>query len=267
MLQKTHPMIIVAAIAVTLASAVGIGVMTGVIPSAGGNSSTASPVSTGMPPSMTSTGAAQAALGAAGSTADSEPADAKSPTPAASLKPIDKPTLGQPLAKHDAPIAKRPTAAAAPATATKAPANNAVSAPTPSYAGSTQATDGKVVTSAKSNDPIVNCPDCGTVDSILPVTEKGQGSGAGAVIGGVVGGVLGNQVGSGRGRDVATVAGVVGGAVLGNTIEKSNKSTQHIEIRVRLADGTFRTVKSDSDQGLRVGDKVRIDNGRVSRNL
>ncbi len=263
MLQKTHPMIIVAAIAVTIASAVGIGVMTGVIPSAGGNNATSSPASTGMPPSITSTGAA---LGAAGSAPDAEPTDAKSTTPAPSLKPIDKPTLGQPLAKNDVPIGKRPTTAAAPATPTKAPAYNATNAPTPSYAGSTQTTDGKVVTSAKSNDPVVNCPDCGTIDSIVPVTEKRQGSGAGAVIGGVVGGVLGHQVGSGRGKDVATVAGVVGGAVLGNTIEKSNKSTLHVEIRVRLGDGTFRTLKSDSDQGLRVGDKVRIDNGRVNRN-
>jgi uncharacterized protein YcfJ len=33
--------------------------------------------------------------------------------------------------------------------------------------------------------------------------------------------LLGNQVGSGRGRTLATVAGVVGGGYLGNTVAKN----------------------------------------------
>ena len=40
----------------------------------------------------------------------------------------------------------------------------------------------------------------------------------GAVVGAIVGGILGHQVGSGSGRDVATVAGAVGGAAVGNRV-------------------------------------------------
>src|SRR5260221_13942678 len=58
------------------------------------------------------------------------------------------------------------------------------------------------------------CKDCGTVTSVNTVEKKGEGSGLGMVLGGVAGGVLGHQVGSGRGKDVATVAGGAGGGPL-----------------------------------------------------
>jgi outer membrane lipoprotein SlyB len=77
--------------------------------------------------------------------------------------------------------------------------------------------------------------------------------------------VLGHQVGKGRGKDVATVAGAVGGAVLGNQIEKSGKTTTRYDIRVRLEDGTFQTIRSETDQGYRVGDRVKVENGRLVR--
>lgn len=95
----------------------------------------------------------------------------------------------------------------------------------------------------------------------------GSGIGAGAVIGGVVGGVLGHQVGGGTGKDVATVAGAVGGAVVGHQIEKSNKPQQQevYRVRVRLENGGYQTVTQQSVSGLRVGDRVRIENDRVSR--
>lgn len=93
----------------------------------------------------------------------------------------------------------------------------------------------------------------------------GSGIGAGAVIGGVVGGVLGSQVGSGRGQDIATVAGVVGGAVAGHEIEKRQSQQTAYRIRVRLDNGGYQTVTQESISDLRVGDRVRIDNNRVSR--
>jgi len=93
----------------------------------------------------------------------------------------------------------------------------------------------------------------------------GSGIGAGAVIGGVVGGVLGHQVGSGTGKDVATAAGVVGGAVVGHQIEKRTKQQDEYRIRVRLDNGGYQTVMQQSIADLRVGDRVRIENGRVSR--
>lgn len=113
-------------------------------------------------------------------------------------------------------------------------------------------------------------PTYGVVDTIELVRGSGDGIGgsgigAGAVIGGVVGGVLGHQVGGGTGKDVATVAGVVGGAMAGHQIEKSTKTQDAYRIRVRLDNGGYQTVTQQSIADLRVGDRVRIENDRVSR--
>ena len=110
----------------------------------------------------------------------------------------------------------------------------------------------------------------GVIDAIEITRGSSDGStsiGAGAVIGGVVGGVLGHQVGGGTGQDVATVAGVVGGAMAGHEIEKRNKQQQQdvYRIRVRLDNGGVQTVTQQSINDLRVGDRVRIENDRVSR--
>ncbi len=105
----------------------------------------------------------------------------------------------------------------------------------------------------------------GVIDAIEIIRESSDGIGAGAVIGGVVGGVLGNQVGGGTGRDVATVAGVVGGAVVGHQIQKGNRQQDAYRIRVRLDNGGYQTVTQQSMNDLRVGDRVRIENNRVTR--
>lgn len=106
----------------------------------------------------------------------------------------------------------------------------------------------------------------GKIDAIeITRDSSSSGIGAGAVIGGIVGGVLGHQVGSGTGQDVATAAGVVGGAVAGHQIEKSNKQQDAYRIRVRLDNGGYQTVTQQSINDLRVGDRVRIENERVSR--
>jgi len=111
----------------------------------------------------------------------------------------------------------------------------------------------------------------GVVDAIEAIRASndgigGSGIGAGTIIGGVVGGVLGHQVGGGTGQDIATVAGVVGGAVVGHEIEKSQKQQQDAyRIRVRLENGGYQTVTQQNISDLRVGDRVRIENDRVSR--
>ncbi|HQZ44673.1 MAG TPA: glycine zipper 2TM domain-containing protein, partial [Usitatibacteraceae bacterium] len=107
------------------------------------------------------------------------------------------------------------------------------------------------------------CRDCGTVSEIIPIEKKGESSGAGAVLGGIVGGVLGHQVGGGRGRDVATVAGALGGALVGNEVEKSRGTVAAWNVRVRLEDGTNKVVRFGTEPTWRVGDKVRIENGRI----
>jgi outer membrane lipoprotein SlyB len=64
---------------------------------------------------------------------------------------------------------------------------------------------------------------------------------------------------------VATVAGAVGGAVAGHQIEKGNKQQDESRIRVRLDNGAYLTMTQQGNTDLRVGDRVRIENGRISR--
>ncbi|MDM0036178.1 glycine zipper 2TM domain-containing protein [Variovorax sp. J22P271] len=104
---------------------------------------------------------------------------------------------------------------------------------------------------------------------VLRSESAGTGtSGGGAVAGGLVGGLLGNQIGSGGGRTAATVAGVVGGALLGNNIESRNNAPRVYEsyrVSVQTDNGGYRAFDVPSPGDLRIGDRVRIDNGQISR--
>jgi outer membrane lipoprotein SlyB len=115
-----------------------------------------------------------------------------------------------------------PSTAAAPATPPKA-----AMAPTPQRAAAA---------------PAEICATCGTVESVTVVKQKGEGSGVGAVAGGVIGGVVGNQIGGGTGKTLATVVGAVGGGMAGHEIEKQARATTSFQVRVRMDDGTVRTV-------------------------
>lgn len=108
----------------------------------------------------------------------------------------------------------------------------------------------------------------GVIDSIqVTRTQNNEGSGVGAVLGGVVGGILGNQVGAGSGKAAATAAGVVGGAMVGNQIEKNNKSQGRdmYQIGIRLDNGGYQTIVQDSIVDLQVGSRAHVQNGRVYR--
>jgi len=108
----------------------------------------------------------------------------------------------------------------------------------------------------------------GTIDSIQVTRGASGTSGAGAVVGGLVGGLLGNQVGSGSGRTAATVAGAVGGAAVGNHVEANRDAANGADvyqIGIRLDNGDYRTIAQDSVYDLRVGNRVRIVDGRVYR--
>ena len=108
----------------------------------------------------------------------------------------------------------------------------------------------------------------GVVEDIetIKVSDDGKNI-AGTLIGGAVGGLLGHQVGSGRGQTAATVAGAVGGAVAGHEIENRSQvaSREEYRVRVRLSNGTTHTVTQSSVSGIKIGDRVRVDNDRVSR--
>lgn len=109
----------------------------------------------------------------------------------------------------------------------------------------------------------------GVVESINVIDSQGASNniGIGTVGGAVVGAVLGNQVGSGSGRKAATIAGAVGGGVIGNRVDQNrgaNKPTMY-DVRVRLDDGSYRTIRQDMLDDIRVGNRVRIENGRLYR--
>jgi uncharacterized protein YcfJ len=77
--------------------------------------------------------------------------------------------------------------------------------------------------------------------------------------------VIGHQIGSGRGNTAATVAGAAGGALAGNEVEKRRGGDEAYRITVQTRDGRESTFTQDSLNGLRVGDPVRVDGGRVYR--
>lgn len=107
------------------------------------------------------------------------------------------------------------------------------------------------------------CPGCGTVESVRAVQVKGEGSGVGIVAGGIAGALLGNGIGQGAGRSVATVAGAAGGAYAGNEIEKNTKKRISYRIRVRMSDGSIRTLHQSEAPGVSAGDRVKIVDGTI----
>ncbi len=307
--RKTHPMLIIAAGAVTLFSAVGIAMMTGILPNAQSKAqsksdSGAAKLESSAPLTSAAAGAAAAGVG---TMMDAPPtqvpptpppattSSATTPLPSSDLKPLESKTVGQPMAKtdqniaaHKSPSSPKPTytqsrptvvAQASPRAPISIPNPDSSSerAPTPVYAqnsaqnsaqnnGQNSAQNRNQNNAPSQADRVASiCRSCGTVDSINPIDKAGQGSGAGALLGGVLGGVLGHQVGNGRGRDAATVAGAVGGAVLGNQVEKNNKTARSFEVRVRMEDNTFSTVRYEVEPNVRVGDKVRVEDGRLVR--
>lgn len=229
---KLHPLMMVAAVSVTVAALAAIGVMTGVLPSSGG----------------------QKAEPAAAVVAE-VPAPVTPPSPATATEPASTPaaTAQQPEPVPAKPVAKR----AKPATiaANKTADSHGTPPPVP--------TDYRVPAGSLPPPPPApaTCRECGTVESVREVAQQGQGTGLGAVAGGVLGGVLGHQVGSGRGNDLATVVGAVGGAVAGHQVEKSQRKTVRYEITVRMDDGTMQTISAESQPSWHGGERVKVANG------
>lgn len=224
--RAPHPMIIIAATAVTVFALAGTAGILGWIPSSSSQSA----------PDTTQAPAEALASSAEPAPTSPRPAEAAKPAPKPAVKAVAKPagnTHGEPRRVTHAP----PPPAPAPVVVAQAPAA-----------------------------PKALCNDCGVIESVREVEQKGEGSGLGAAAGGVLGGVLGHQVGGGRGRDVMTVVGAVGGAVAGHQVEKNMKKTMSYEITVRFEDGTTRTLKQASAPAWRAGDKVRVVNSEIVPN-
>lgn len=116
-----------------------------------------------------------------------------------------------------------------------------------------------------SDRPVRYCTSCATVEEVNVVQVDGDGNYLGTIGGGIAGAVIGSQVGSGSGRTAAQVAGALGGAYIGRNIERNARRTQHYEVLIRYDAGGMQTVTYENAPGLRVGEKVRVNNGVLER--
>jgi len=105
------------------------------------------------------------------------------------------------------------------------------------------------------------CADCGQVQTIRFVEEKGRGSGVGAVAGGVLGGVLGHQIGGGTGNTVATIAGAAGGAYVGNKVEANKNSKSYWTVTIKMDGGVTRTFTYTNQPTVKEGERVKLVEG------
>jgi outer membrane lipoprotein SlyB len=88
----------------------------------------------------------------------------------------------------------------------------------------------------------------------------------GAILGAVAGAVLGHQIGGGSGRDAATVLGGVGGAAIGSQVGRTSSATDPFyRVTLTTDHGAVRYYDVPATGDLRVGDRVRVDNGVIYR--
>lgn len=202
--------------------------------------------------------AAVAALGATLAWQSRAPAEPAVPVALAS-GPTDAgapPADVQPAAPAQAPAAPpivpghkpAPVAAAKPPAHAAAPTDRAPPASPPGGQGTPVATQPAAVSV---------CNICGIVEAVEPVQRQGRATGLGAVAGGVVGGALGNRMGAGSGKTAMTVLGAVGGGFAGNAIEKRARSETVYRVKVRMEDGSLRTLTQA--QTVAVGSHVTVE--------
>lgn len=204
-------------------------------------------------------GVAVAALGAVLVHTQTKPAD---PPVAAVTAPADMAPAAPAVANAQTPkapvvateAAPRPVARKPAPVAHGTPSNDTVATSSPSYAG-------QPVAHAPAR---AACANCGTVEAVTPVQRAGATNGTGAVAGGVLGAIVGNQIGHGSGRAAATILGAVGGGYAGNAIEKQVKKDTVFQVRVRMEDGSIRTLEQAVAPA--VGAQVVVDGNTLRAN-
>ena len=101
------------------------------------------------------------------------------------------------------------------------------------------------------------CTTCGVIDGYSAVQVKGQNNGVGAVAGGLGGALVGSKIAGRSNHTLGGVIGAVGGGLLGNAIESHERTTTAYDVRVRMADGSIRTVRQASVPT--VGQRVNVE--------
>ena len=243
--RKLHPVLWVAAISVIVFSLVGIGAVTGLIPTSSSQPDAEKQIAMPVTPQLAT--APQAPAEQAPATEpkvieEYEPAaPAAAPKPAPAKQPFRKAESKSAAAKAAKPEPVRMANTPVEDRAPQAPA--AETAPPPPA-------------------PAI-CHECGVVSSVRAIEQKGEGSGVGAVGGAVAGGVLGHQMGGGRGRDVMTVIGAIAGGLGGHEVEKNVRKVVKHEVTVRFDDGNTRSFTYDKTPMFRSGDHVRLSSGEL----
>ena len=86
----------------------------------------------------------------------------------------------------------------------------------------------------------------------------------GAIVGGVAGAVVGSALSGGR--DAATVLGGVAGAAIGSQVNKpATVGSSVYRVTIQVDTGVTRTYDVPATGDLRVGDRVRVENGVIYR--
>lgn len=101
------------------------------------------------------------------------------------------------------------------------------------------------------------CASCGVIDSYSAVQVQGQNNGVGAVAGGVGGALIGSKIAGRNNHTLGGVIGAVGGGLLGNAIETHQRTTTAYDVRVRMNDGSIRTVRESHVPT--VGQRVNVE--------
>ena len=101
------------------------------------------------------------------------------------------------------------------------------------------------------------CATCGVIDGYSAVKIQGQNNGVGAVAGGLGGALVGSQIAGRHNHTLGGVVGAIGGGLLGNAIESHQRTITEYDVRVRMADGSIRTVRQSTVPN--VGQRVSVE--------
>jgi outer membrane lipoprotein SlyB len=86
----------------------------------------------------------------------------------------------------------------------------------------------------------------------------------GAIVGGVAGAVVGSALSGGR--DAATILGGAAGAAIGSQVAKPATTGSSVyRVTIHVDTGVYRTYDVPATGDLKVGDRVRIENGVIYR--
>ena len=101
------------------------------------------------------------------------------------------------------------------------------------------------------------CASCGVIEGYSAVKIQGQNNGVGAVAGGLGGALVGSKIGGRGNHTVGGIVGAIGGGLLGNAIESHERTVTEYDVRVRMEDGSTRTVRQAAVPN--VGQRVNVE--------